>query len=290
MDPHYLRLRRKRRLVRAAAVCAFFAVLSLPLLYLLRHDIAAGASAIYREAQRGQATASATQVPPVPPQAAPEPAAAAPAPAPAPAPTPSPAKVVTTQAQAAKQPAPKGRQQTAKLGDATFRIPEGYLEGKADLGSKRDPYILLRALLPDLRPRNTGKGNCAPKQINCPDFVTIRLRPAKDSLESEFRKRYKTAPSEITLISGLHGLRQIPPHKAQPGGRQYLAQPGGRWVWITCRDFGRPSPKRPTPGVCQLDFDGPDGLAVKVRFDKSKLAEWSSIHAKAVALINDFRN
>lgn len=289
MDPHYLRLRRKRRLVRAAAVCAFFAVLSLPLLYLLRHDIAAGASAIYREAQRGQATASATQAPPpAPPQAAPEPAA--PAPAPAPAPSPAPANVVAAQAQAAKQPAPKARQQTAKLGDATFRIPEGYLEGKADLGSKRDPYILLRALLPDLRPRNTGKGNCAPKQINCPDFVTIRLRPAKGSLESEFRKRYKTAPSEITLISGLHGLRQIPPHKAQPGGRQYLAQPGGRWVWITCRDFGRPSPKRPTPGVCQLDFDGPDGLSVKVRFDKSKLAEWSSIHAKAVALMNDFRN
>lgn len=287
MDPHYLRLRRKRRLVRAAAVCAFFAVLSLPLLYLLRHEIATAASAIYREAQRGQATASATQAPPpAPPQTAPQPAA----PAPAPAPSPAPANVVTAQAQAAKQPAPKGRQQTAKLGDATFRIPEGYLEGKADLGSKRDPYILLRALLPDLRPRNTGKGNCAPKQINCPDFVTIRLRPAKDSLESEFRKRYKTAPSEIALISGLHGLRQIPPYKAQPGGRQYLAQPGGRWVWITCRDFGRPSPKRPTPGVCQLDFDGPDGLAVKVRFDKSKLAEWSSIHAKAVALINDFRN
>ena len=283
MDSYYLRLRRRRRLLRAAAVCAFFAVISLPLLYLLRGEIRGAAATVYRYAQSELQAAPATPTPQAV-QAAPTAAVAAPSAVSSPKPEAAPQ--VVAQAQPAPQRPPAPRVRTAKLGETAFRIPEGYVEGNADLGSSKDPLIVLRALLPDLRPRAEGRGGCAPKQIACGDFAIIKLRPARRPLESEFSKRYKTEPTAIALIPGVHGLRQIPPHKALPSdGRQFLAQPGGRWVWITCRDFGRPSPKQPASGICQLDFDSTDGLAVRVRFDRAKLADWSAIHAKTLELI-----
>jgi hypothetical protein len=277
MDPHYLRLRRRRRLWRAAVVCVFFGLLSLPVLYLLRGEIRAVAAKVYRYAKQEFQAARAADQPPPPPSSTPSPT-----PAPAPAPPPEAAVV---QATPAPPPAPAVRYRTAKLGDRAFRIPEGYLEGDGDLGSKKNPEILLRALLPDLRPRASGQGDCAPKRSACADFVIVKLRTGRSTVEAEFIKRYKVAPATVRLIPGIHGLQQIPPPNIQPSGtRQFLAQPAGRWVWITCRDVQRPKPNQAAPGICQLAFDTADGLGMTVRFGKDKLGDWSAIQVKAMEL------
>lgn len=251
---------------RALVIGAFLGLLALPVLYLLRGEVRAVAVLAYRFAK--------SQMPASPPAAAPATVTQS-----------APAKAPTAPAgSAAAQPQP-ARLHTVKLGDATYRIPDGYIEKKEDLGNAKNPELLLRALLPDLRPRAAGRDACAPKETRCPDFAIIKLRPGRGLVESEFTKRYKAAPGSVPLISGVHGLQQIPPHKAQPGdGRQFLAQPAGRWVWITCRNFGGRAAKQPAFGICHLAFDTADGLAIKVRFAQERLRDWSAIQIKAMEL------
>lgn len=275
MDPYYLRQRRRRRLMRFVVICAFLGLLSLPVLYLLRGEVRAVAVLAYRFAKSQMHAYRAAEGPVIVERSAPNP-------------TPQTQPPVSA-GSAAAQPQ-SARVHTAKLGDATFRIPEGYIQRKEDLGSPKNPELLLRALLPDLRPRASGRGACAPKEARCPDFAVVKLRSGRALIESEITKRYKTAPGSLVLIPGIHGLQQIPPHRAQPDGeRQFLAQPAGRWVWITCRELGRPTAKQPTWGVCQLAFDTPDGLGIKVRFGRDRLGEWSKIQAKAAELAANFR-
>lgn len=202
-----------------------------------------------------------------------------------------PAQNVLAQAQPTQQRGQPARPRGIKLGEASFLVPGGYLDRSSDFGSKKSPVIPLQALLPDLRPRAEGQGGCAPTANACPDFAVIRLRPGTSTLEKDFTQRYKAGPANVGSLPAAYGLRQVPPHKAQPAdGRQFLAQPEGRWVWIVCRDFGRPTPKRPAPpGACRLAFDTADGLAVSVRFDKKKLPDWAAIHAKTAALVADLK-
>lgn len=272
MDPYYLRYMRRRRLLRALLVGALLGLLALPVLYLLRGEVRAAAVLAYRFA-KGQMPAS-------PPATAPAPVAQS---------TPAKAPPPASAGSAAAQPQP-ARLHAVKLGEATYRIPDGYIEKKEDLGNPKNPELLLRALLPDLRPRATGRDACAPKETRCPDFATVKLRPGRGLTESEFTKRYKASPGSMPLISGIHGLQQIPPHKAQPGdGRQFLAQPAGRWVWITCRDFGGRTAKQPAFGICHLAFDTADGLGINVRFAQERLRDWSAIQIKATELVAKLR-
>lgn len=285
MDAYYLRQRRRRRLLRFVVVCAFFGLLSLPVLYLLRAEVRAVAVLAYRYAKSQYQAFRVAEAPVAQAPVAQAPVAAersAPAPT-----TPAPPPVSAGSAAAQPQPA---RTNAVKLGEATFRIPQGYIQRKEDLGSPRNPEVVLRALLPDLRPRAAGRGACAPKEARCPDFAVLKLRSGRALTEGEFAKRYKAAPGSIALIPGIHGLQQIPPHKARPrDGRQYLAQPAGHWVWITCRELGPPAPKQPSWGICQLAFDTPDGLGIKVRFGRDRLRDWSTIQAKATELAAGFR-
>ncbi|WP_119417772.1 hypothetical protein [Desertibaculum subflavum] len=287
MDSYYLRQRRRRRLLRFLAICAFFGLLSLPVLYLLRGEVRAVAVLAYRFAKSQVQAFRAADPVVVVERSTPSPKPQSQS-QPQPQPQPQPQSTASA-GSAAAQPQPP-RLRTVKLGETTFRIPEGYVQRKEDLGSPQNPELVLSALLPDLRPRATGRGACAPKEARCPDFAVLKLRPGRALIESEFTKRYKAAPGSFALIPGIHGLQQIPPHRSRPANeRQFLAQPAGRWTWISCRELGRPSAKQPAFGVCHLDFDTPDGLSVKVRFPRDRLSDWSAIQAKAAELAAGFR-